>query len=204
MKTAFTFIGIIFLIALGNTQEINWKHKKTKHGIAVYTYLPEGDKLKQLKIVMDIETDMSTLLAAIEDVDAQTEWIYKCKTSKILEQTSEVEFIYYIDSDFPMPASDRDIIVYYKREPADENGVIRTFSKAVPYDYPIPKKFVRITDFESKYILTPLKESKIQIEYYMKVDPGGILPAWLINLAADAGPIKTMKKLKEMIAEGKF
>ena len=42
------------------------------------------------------------------------------------------------------------------------------------------------------------------MEYYMKVNPGGLLPAWLVNLAVTKGPMDTMESLFELVESGYY
>ena len=39
----------------------------------------------------------------------------------------------------------------------------------------------------------------ISIVYIFEVEPGGSLPAWVVNMFADKGPYETFKKLSDML-----
>ena len=41
----------------------------------------------------------------------------------------------------------------------------------------------------------------IRIEYTIQVDPGGSIPAWVLNLFSTKGPFETFSKLKEMLRQ---
>ncbi|GAA4310475.1 hypothetical protein GCM10023149_05170 [Mucilaginibacter gynuensis] len=45
-------------------------------------------------------------------------------------------------------------------------------------------------------MITPLKNGQIKVEYSLHVDPGGALPAWLVNMFATDGPMKIFRNLK--------
>ena len=90
----------------------------------------------------------------------------------------------------PWPFSDRDVISHIVVA-QDSTGVV-TITKMVMPDYiPAKKDVVRITNFKSMYILTPLGGGKVQVELQMMVDPGGNIPAWLINSNIVLAPYQT-------------
>jgi hypothetical protein len=41
----------------------------------------------------------------------------------------------------------------------------------------------------------------VNVEYTLFADPGGSVPAWLINLFITKGPMESFKKLKEHLAQ---
>jgi len=95
-------------------------------------------------------------------------------------------------------------VVHYSRFQDKDSGIVYTTSKASADKYPSKENFIRIRSFDSSYKLTPIEGGIIEIEYYMRVDPGGILPNWLINLAVTKGPINTIKSLFELIETQKY
>ena len=61
------------------------------------------------------------------------------------------------------------------------------------------KDIVRIQESYSKWVITPLQNGQVKIEYELRVDPGGKVPVWLINMFATKGPFETFKKLREQV-----
>jgi hypothetical protein len=52
--------------------------------------------------------------------------------------------------------------------------------------------------------LIPSKDGVIQINYQLMVNPGGYVPAWIVNMAAIDGPFETMVHFKEFIVKEKY
>ena len=71
------------------------------------------------------------------------------------------------------------------------------------YVYESAGASVRIPTYRSVYVLRKLQKS-VSVEYTLKLDPGGILPAWAVNLAAVKGPVKTMEALEELLQSGQY
>jgi hypothetical protein len=58
--------------------------------------------------------------------------------------------------------------------------------------------------FKAQWTITPLKDGSLSLEYQLLVDPGGSVPAWLVNLAVVDGPFETMSALREKVKEKKY
>lgn len=201
----FTFIFILLsVLCFELKSQSKWDVVKQTEDIVVYTRKSANSKYKEVKINMKISCSMNELVAALEDVDAHKDWVPYTIESKMLEKDSESEFYYYVSSDFPFPAKDRDVVIYYERQQDPNTKIVTTHSKAAPEVLPESDDFVRVPVFSSTYILTPKEDGIIYIDYVLTVSPGGKLPAWIINLGVTKGPIKTMESLIDLIASGKY
>ena len=45
-------------------------------------------------------------------------------------------------------------------------------------------------------MITPIAKGRIKVEYTIRLDPGGDLPAWLFNLFVTKGPAESFENLK--------
>lgn len=203
--TRITLIFILLsIISFDLKAQSKWDIVKQTDDITVFTRKSENSKYKEVKITMTIKCTMNELVAALEDVDAHKDWVPYTIDSKMVKKDSDSEFYYYVSSDFPFPAKDRDVVIYYEREQAADSKVVITRSEAAPEVLPKSDGFVRVPVFSSSYVLTPLDDGIIDIEYLLKVSPGGKIPAWIINLGVTKGPIKTMESLIKLIDSGKY
>ncbi len=71
-------------------------------------------------------------------------------------------------------------------------------SEAVPDFLPPNDKHVRVPETISHWEITPAANGVLNLEYYLRADPGGAIPAWVVNLALQTGPFKSMKRLREI------
>jgi len=204
MKSQLYLIIILSCFFSQAKAQSNWKLVKERSDISVYTRHGDNSKYKEVKILGKIQCDMSELVAALEDVNAHVEWVNRTIESKIVEKYSDSKFLYYVSTDFPFPAKDRDVAIYYEREHYKDTGVVFTTSEAKPQSIPIESKYIRIDVFSSTYKLTPVDNGIIDIEYFLKVSPGGTIPAWMVNLGITKGPIETMEALFKLVHSGRY
>lgn len=182
-----------------------WKLSSDKENIKVYTRKLIGDKFEQVKITTVIKSGLSDIVAILEDVPGQKNWMYATQKSELLgSKSSEDDFNYYLIMDMPFPAKDRDVVIHYERDQNLETKVVTTKSSALNGIKEEVKKLARITDFSSTYTLTPIGDKQVEVEYFLKANPGGSLPAWMVNLFTTKGPYESMLALVKLAESGNY
>ncbi len=182
----------------------DWKLVREKKDISVFARKLEESEFKEIKVVGQVRSDMSEIVAALEDVEAQEEWVIRTIDAYAISDDGAGHIDYYISTDMPFPISDRDLIVSYEREQDPSTKVVKTHSTVADHDIVLQDGFVRVPHFESTYTLTPIGDDLVQVEYYMMIDPGGDLPVWLVNMAAAKGPYDTIRSLFDLIQSGTY
>ncbi len=181
-----------------------WKLITEEKLFSVYGRKLHDSKFKEIKITGRIESTISAIVRALEDIAYQKEWVLRTKDAYEIEQLGIGKYYYYLSTDMPFPVQDRDLIVYYERIQDPISKTVTTHAIAAPDRLAEEKGIIRIPSFESHYILVPKERGWLEMEYFLKIDPGGSLPAWVVNLAASAGPKSTMRSLYKIIESGKY
>jgi hypothetical protein len=182
----------------------DWQLMKENEQYAIYARKLHNSKFKEIKVIGRIESSLSAIVMALEDIEYQKKWVLRTLEAYEVEKLGVGKYHFYISTDMPFPVSDRDLVCYYERTQDPITKVVTTKSYATPDLIPKKKSFVRIPSFHSYYTLKPAQEGWLDMEYFLKIDPGGALPAWVVNLAATTGPNSTMKSLYEVIETGKY
>ncbi|HEY6901537.1 MAG TPA: START domain-containing protein [Puia sp.] len=177
----------------------DWKLKSDKEGIAIYTRTPSDSKFKAIRVVCELDATLSQLVAVILDVNTGAEWVYSTKTSVLLKQISPSELLYYSEVSIPWPASNRDFIARLKAVQDTHTRVVTIYGPTEPGYIPAKKDIVRVQKSEGKWVITPLAKGRVRVDYTLKADPGGSLPAWLVNMFVTKGPHESFLKLKEQL-----
>lgn len=204
-KVIFRFlISLIFVSSLyAQSTTPAWKFIKETNGVKVFFRDMPDQKLHEVKILTTFNTNLSTLVAAMRDVSAYPTWVYKVDASKKVKDISNLEMVYYNHVDFPWPLSDRDAVIHTKVSQNSKTKEVISVSFAEPLSVPSNKELVRIMVFNSKWTFTP-KEKIVYGEYVFRSNPGGNIPAWLVNSSLDEGPVKTILQLKRLLKNTKY
>ncbi len=191
----------LFLFSPGND---TWVVRKTKNNISVYTRSVITTAYKEIKITTKVKASLSTIVKALSDVDHYTDWIYNCYSATTIKKLSDSDIITYQKLKVPWPVSDRDVVSHCRIYQDSKTKIVTVTSDIVQGLIPEKDDFVRVKDFHSKYILTPQNDGFVGINYEMGTDPGGIVPAWLVNLVIVNAPYSTQENLNKLIQNPRY
>ncbi len=201
-----TKLTTITLLLLSFTfySDSNWKLEKDKNGIRVLTHIPENSELKEIRMTSTANATLTQAIAVLMDVEGYPNWIYNCESAKVVKDINENEIVYYSITKAPWPVLDRDLVVYNKIYQHPETKEVFSKSEAKAELLPLVNGRIRITDMLGLWKFTPKGSNKIEIEYYIKVDPAGKLPTWVVNMFIANGPYQSMLKFKEQLQKEKY
>lgn len=187
---------ILLLLSANSFSQKNWELKVDKEGIKVYTKTAANSAYKSVKTVCTIDATLSRLTAVLLDIEHTVDWVYATKKCNVLKQVSASELIYYSEVSAPWPVSNRDFIVRLWAVQDEKTKAVSVLSENKPAFLPEYDNIVRIKQSHSQWVMEPLPNGKVKVEFILQVNPGGNIPAWLINLFATKGPYESFKKLR--------
>ena len=194
------FLAFAALAQGENATDVSWDLVTEKSYIKVFTRTPEASTIKELRILADFTGSMDTLLTILNDAENYGTWVYKCAKAESIEPAEGYSTAYYLTTDFPFPMSDRDLVAK-SNQWLDEKGRLHQHTICAPEDLPRQSDVVRIQSYEAKWVMEQTDKNKFHIEYISSVDPGGNIPAWVVNLAITAGPIKSFEALMKQVQQ---
>lgn len=196
------FYLLVFFSLPAFSQE--WKLVKDEDGIKVYTRLPEGSSLEEVRATVRVKTTLSAFTALLKDVDGYKAWAYNCVESKVIKMVCDTAQCYYTQTDLPWPVSNRDLIFRSSLKQDSLTLVIKTNSVCVPDMLEENDGIIRIRAGRTAWTLTPVSGGFVDVDYFASIDPGGTVPAWLINSTIDMGPYNTLNNVRELLEGGKY
>lgn len=176
--------------------EGEWEQVEDEENMKVYTRLSEESKYKEIKMDFTINASCETIIEYIGIAEKFPEWIYTCSEAYSIPDETGKD-IYYIRFDMTWPVSDRDIVQYSVTKKDVTTGIYTIRTRAIEGKIPEKKRVVRITENNIAWKLIPLGPDRTRILYYAINNPGGWVPAWIMNMLVTIGPRHTMNKLTE-------
>ena len=180
--------------------QCDWHLKKDEDGIKVYTSCSENSNFKLIKVECTINARLSQLVAFLLDVTKQHEWVYSNKTSQLIKKVGPNEIIFYSSVNVPWPCTDRDYIshiVINQQSPQAITIDAHTEPDLLPYK----DGLVRVRKSSAHWDVTSLSSDVQKIVYTVQFDPGGSIPAWLVNMFVTKGPLQTFQKLRACVSK---
>lgn len=199
--SAITLLLGVCLVGYGQT---DWELKSEKGGTRVYTRTFSDSKFKAIRVEVELDATLSQLVAVLMDVRTAADWVYATKSAVLIKQFSPSELVYYSEVKLPWPMSNRDFIARLTATQDARTKVVTIDGPTVSDYVPVKDGIVRVSKSEGKWVLTPVGAHRIKIDYTLRTDPGGDLPAWLFNLFVTRGPTESFQNLKEQLKKPEY
>lgn len=203
-RTCFFIVLFPILISIAGIAQQDWTLRLNRDGIKVYIKNSDSSSIKTVKAECELETSVSVLTAVLLNVNNSKEWIYATKRVALLQQLSPTDLIYYSEVALPWPISNRDFIVQLSVTQDSVTKKVKAVTTNKPDWLPRFKDIVRVEQAYSQWVITPVTNGKLHVEYELQVDPGGCIPVWLVNMFATTGPYYTFQKLREQVQKPEY
>lgn len=193
-------ISIIYnLLFAGNLSAQEWNFIKERDGIKVYTRNEENNPVKSYRGEMDIHTTMERISRIIGNIESFDWWDESITDIKVLGFEKEKYIRYYFIYNLPWPLSNRDLCVesLITNDPVTGKRVVH----ATPLLGVVPEKpdLVRIKNYWQQWDMQPEDNGIMHVTLEGSVDPGGNIPAWLINMVMTDTPLNIMREVRELV-----
>lgn len=163
-----------------------------------------NSSVKAVRVECQLKGSVSQLAALLMDVKAHEQWVYTNEISYTVKKLAENEVIYYSAMDLSWPLTDRDAVIKIKVWQDDASRALHVSSTTVAGYVPVKKDKVRVPMIKIDWTATPIGNNKLQVSYEAHADPGGVVPAWAVNLFATKGPYETFKALNSLLESGLY
>lgn len=197
------FFIVSFLFISHSSLSQDWELQDEEAGIKVYTRQVSNSDIRAVKVESVVEATLSQLAAVLLDIPASGDWVYATKVCRVEKTISATEYIYYSELDVPWPVSNRDFIVRVKVDHDPVTNIMTVSGENLPAYLDEKPGVVRIMQTVSTWTVIP-DGKNLNIEFVLHVNPGGSIPAWLVNLFASQGPKETFLNLRAQVKKPKY
>lgn len=191
-----TFLFVL-LVGVCSVTLAQCELKLDKDSIQVYTCKTENSKYKSIKATFWLNAAPAQLKAMLMDIEHLGDWQFSTANAHLIKKISSQEIIYYTEVKVPV-AENRDFIIDLKIEPMVGKEVVIT-ATSLPDYLPEKKNIVRVPMSKAIWKVKEIKPRRLYVEYNVRVDFGGEIPAWVVNTLSHKAPYETFKNMKEKI-----
>lgn len=186
------------LVCLTSWAQEDWKLKKDKDGVRVYTKHIEGSSLKAIKAETTFHCSLHTCAAVLKDIPHLTELFPDCEKAMKIEQ-HETDQIHYLHLKAPWPVSDRDATFHLQYDYMQESETLKIQADIINEKFPNQKGLVRLTKGVGTWTFKKISEEKVELVYRFHGDPGGSIPAWLANSVVEDNPLEMLQNFHKLV-----
>lgn len=182
-----------------------WKMLLEKNDIRIYANRVPGSPIDELKGECVLDAPLEVVAQVMLDVASYPRWVANCVEARKFGCTTATSCLLYFTLGMPWPVLDRDIILQSSTEILLREGTIVGRVSALP-DKIVPQhdKRVRISSMYGTWIFKRLSQEKTDATFICWADPGGFIPAFIINIASRDIPYRTLKGLREMVKREEY
>ncbi|HXB32209.1 MAG TPA: START domain-containing protein [Puia sp.] len=179
----------------------DWTLRREKDGIDIYSRPSDCSKINDIRVDMDLTGTVEQLAAIIRDVSGYTDWVYATRTARMIRKVNENEVIYYAEVGTPWPAANRDYYADVKITFNQADHSMNVVSVGMKDYQPEKKDLVRVPMSRGSWTVTTQSSRKIHLQYILQIDPGGSIPAWILNSFVAKAPLETFSNLKRKMED---
>lgn len=184
--------------------QTNWVLKKEKEGIQVFVTNQENSKFKAIRVLCSLPGTMEQLISVLQLVQIQPQWVVSTKNAYSIKQVSVDKFLYYAEVDLPWPINNRDMVIDLSFVQDPKTKILSIYANTIDHILPEIEGKQRVPYSAAKWLVKSEGNHKISIDYTIKIDPGGGIPAWMVNLFIAKAPYESFKNLTKLIQEKRF
>ena len=193
---------IIFTYAPLTAEEEEWRFVYEADGITVHKRVKKDTILLEFKATGILRGKISDYQSVILNTEIMRDWAPQCIEAQNVESINDRETIVYVACNGVWPVADRDYIARRTITSDPERSTVRiNVNLTENSDAPVIKSRVHIPYLKCCWILKRANPSHTHVELRACVDPGGWLPAWLVNWGYRWIPYRYLKDLESMIIE---
>lgn len=189
--------ALLFYIMPSAIAAEKWDLKKDDEGIKIYTRTVPNSPHKALRATFTMKGTLNILENILLDISKQTDWVYSTKTSSLVKRMGEHDLVYYSEKSMPWPVTNRDAVVRISITRSDATTMLVNAISVVG-TVPEKKGIVRVPFSKVSWEVKALNDNTLSVVYEALVDPGGSLPAWVVNMFSTKGPFETFKSVREI------
>ena len=197
------FCLLVVIPCLSQQKPLKWELRKDQDSIRIFVADNPGSSLKMVRAEFTLHARREELFHQLLRADLYREWQFNTIHSEVLEAIGPHELIYYCEVSAPWPVDNRDLIMRLKvnNDPTAREFTINTTCE--PNARPRREGIVRVPSSRGDWRVRQVGPEMLKVEFQIQIDPGGAVPAWLVNLTLAQAPYQTFSNLKQRIANNR-
>jgi hypothetical protein len=192
-------VGLLLAMSAAYARGSGWEVVLEAGDLQVWQRPYAGSSLNEIRGELRVQSSLNALMALLKDAPFNRHWVYRSGGARILEESGYEQAYVYGIVDAPWPMHDRDTVVRFDYEQHPDTHTITIGITNFPDYLPRKDDFVRVPDFGGFWKLEPREGGWVTVTYQVYGDPGGWIPVWIANRAAEVSVINTLKNLPSVV-----
>lgn len=206
-RVVVVFLCFWFNSAWATESSSNGKLILDKNNIKIWSYKVPKSSLNGFKATTTVKSSLSGLVALITDTQRASRWLYRTGSIDILARDDNQQFFTIrVITDVPWPFTDREALVDVRisQDPKTNRVRIDSNESSNAAKYPIDECCLRMPMVKGYWLFQPLGNGLVEVTMSGHADPGGRIPAGLVNFLIQEHPYNTLQGLRRVIGDASY
>jgi ribosome-associated toxin RatA of RatAB toxin-antitoxin module len=186
----------------GEPSATTWILSANTDAICVYTHAAENSNIHEIRAEATLAASPARVFSVIADYGRYPDFMPYVKTSEVIQSAEDASWVFQ-QLALPFPVSDRyyTIRLVADKHLAGEGGYRVDWTLAGPEVPGRTGSGVPVLTNTGYWKLQPVDDGKAtHVTYFIHTDPGGALPAWVINIANKESAPSVVKAVRARVA----
>lgn len=193
---------LFFVFCFSNIYGQEWEFVTQSEQIKVFKRQIAPTNYSEIKVEAILPCGIEELLQVHLDIRAMKEWSTIPIKIIPIKTYGDSTQIYFQESIVAWPLTNREVVIK-KTYKATHNGVLIAIENINGYELTQPDN-IKIKEVVGSWKLTPINEKSTHIIYVMYVNPGGDIPAWILETNSAELPINMIKSIVAQAKKEKY
>lgn len=199
--------ALVFSTAHADDDPQEWKLVSDRNGIQVYMKHRDESRLKTFRGVTRFELkDEFALAAILNDYESYPKWLHLIDGAEEFDREGPLNRDVRFTTKLPWPLADREAVLN-----ADVQVTLNDLTESVmielinqPDALPPNNDYIRFPELWGKLGFVRLGDAQVEMTYEIILDPGGYIPAWIVNILLRDAPYFTLERLRRIIRKPEY
>jgi hypothetical protein len=175
-----------------------WELKREREGVTIYTRESPDSPLKEYRVSAIHNFPMEELYKMSIDLESRPKWVIHCTGLEIID-TVDGRIRYHTSYAVPWPFLDRDLVVEEELVYKGPDSA-HLLTRSIYLDYPLGDGMVRMPRYREEVFFEKIDACRTRFRAEGFADPGGSVPAWLVNMFLVDGIYDSVISTRERMA----
>ncbi len=173
-----------------------WQRVGVEDGVTLEMRDVPGSDLPEFRGTAILPAGLYEVAGVVDDLDHFCDWNARCVKNREYVHISDTERIFYMRTGAPWPLDDRDALLHGSVTGLGTSEITVRFRAIADARWPPVDGCVRMPMVVGSWKMTRLSDQQTRVEYQVRADPGGHVPAWAARLTAKQVPRDTIAGLR--------
>ncbi len=199
MVISIVLLAFCFTSSFTSIEDKEWKKSLEKDDITIFTREVESSPFLEFLAEVEMTGTVEKFGLIITDFEHYPDLLPDCKSAEVIQKHEPDDYTYHMKLKVPLPFAKRDLVQQMVLDRSENTITVELINR--PDGLEAQKDFIRIPEADGRWDVKQISKDKISIKFQYLANPGGGVPAWLVNAFIVKSPYKTLRKMREMMHE---